>query len=75
MNSTEKLQTVDELYQRVGPDLTPDLQCVLEVLSVVREFSLPLMHRLIYYVCSNIAGSPSQTFLLLMVKQLQELDL
>ncbi|MBP1466764.1 hypothetical protein EYB53_013700 [Candidatus Chloroploca sp. M-50] len=68
-------QILDALYQLVGPDLSPVLQCALEVLSVVREFSVPLMQRLIQHACGTTSETTRQTFLLLMVKQLQELDL
>ncbi|NTU83659.1 MAG: hypothetical protein HGA45_30525, partial [Chloroflexales bacterium] len=62
------------LYQRIEPGLTPELRCNLEVLSVVREFALPLLQALMVF-CGEESRSRSQALQLITIKQLQELDL
>lgn len=62
------------VYQRIEPGLTPELGCTLEVLSVVREFALPLLQALMGF-CDDEGRPRSQTLLLATIKQLQELDL
>lgn len=62
------------LAQRIGPGLTPELRCTLEALSVVREFSLPLLEAVLAF-CGEERRARSQTLQLSTVKQLQELDL
>jgi hypothetical protein len=62
------------LYQRIGPELPPELRCNLEVLTVVREFALPLFQSLMAF-CDQASQARSQALQLLTIKQLQELDL
>ena len=41
----------DAIYARIGPELTSQLCCILEVLAVVREFDVLLMHQLVNRFC------------------------
>ena len=65
---------VTAIYERLTPDLTGELRCILEVLAGVREFSLPLLQQLLQHYCDdhNLPRSPAS--LLITIKQLQDLD-
>lgn len=67
-------RVVAAIYERVEPGLTPDLRCALEVLSVVREFAMPLLQSLLTY-CDEHSQARSQDFQLFIIRQLQELNL
>jgi hypothetical protein len=65
---------VAQIYLRIGPALTPELRCALETLAIVREFSIPLMQRLLSF-CHPPGQPRNQALQLMMVRQLQDLDL
>ncbi|NTW01128.1 MAG: ATP-binding protein [Oscillochloris sp.] len=66
---------IQAIYARIGADLTAELRCALEILSVVREFTIPLMQLLLPRFCTDFPQLRSQSLLLLTIKQLQLLDL
>lgn len=66
---------VAAIYERAGPELTPELRCALEVLAVAREFALPLIQALLPAFCDDFGQPRSQSLQLLTIRQLQELDL
>lgn len=63
------------IYERAGPELTPELRCALEILAVAREFALPLIQALLPAFCNDFDQPRSQSLQLLTIRQLQELDL
>lgn len=68
-------RVVATIYERAGPELTPELRCAIEVLAVAREFALPLIQALLPAFCPMFDQPRSQSLQLLTIRQLQELDM
>jgi hypothetical protein len=73
---TELMRAISEaIYARLGPEITPELRSILDVLAVVREFEVPLMQLLVNRYCGPEGLPYSQKLILEIIQQLTPFDL